>query len=60
MSRNVLNPMDRIKAKARRIETEEQRAERLSALDARDKHERRAQDDALDAMVRRSIALHGA
>ena len=52
--------MDRIKAKARRIETEEQRAERLAALDARDKHERRAQDDALDAMVRRSIALHGA
>ena len=46
--------------KLRRVETDKERAERLLALEAQSNDKRRAEDDALDAMVRRSIALHGA
>jgi hypothetical protein len=52
--------MEHRKHKARRTETDEQRAERLEALVQRADKERRAEEDTLDAMVRRSIAAHGA
>jgi hypothetical protein len=46
--------------KPRRVETAEQRAARLSASEIELNEERLAESDALDAMVRRSIAVHGA
>jgi hypothetical protein len=46
--------------KLRRLETVEERAERLAAAHAKAQNDALAEQDELDAMVRRSLRLHGA
>ena len=46
--------------KQRRLETPEQRAERNAKSDRKAMNDALAEQDALDAMVRRSIKMHGA
>ena len=46
--------------KPRRVETAEERAERIATSEIELNEERLSESDALDAMVRRSIAVHGA
>jgi hypothetical protein len=48
------------KPSTRRIETADLRAERLANLKDEIKDRQRVESEALDASVRRSIALHGA
>ena len=51
--------METQERKPRRIETPEQRADRLNAEHRQALDQALAEQDALDAMVRRSIAVHG-
>ena len=46
--------------KPRRLETAEERADRIKEADRQAINDALAEQDALDAMVRRSIMLHGA
>jgi hypothetical protein len=46
--------------KPRRLETAEERADRIKEADRRAINAALAEQDALDAMVRRSIRMHGA
>jgi hypothetical protein len=47
-------------SKARRVESETERADRLQELSRKAAQEALAEEAAMDAAVRRSIALHGA
>ena len=44
----------------RRLETAEERADRIAESDRQAMNDALAEQDALDAMVRRSIKMHGA
>jgi len=52
--------MIRIPSKPRRVESEPERTQRLDDLARKAAEDARAEDAAMDAAIRRSIAIHGA
>jgi len=52
--------MEKQTPKPRRLETAEERADRIAEADRQAIDKALSEQDALDAMVRRSIMLHGA
>ena len=57
---SVQTDMENFAPKPRRIETEDERAARREELATVAASAAKAEEDAMDAAVRRSIALHGA